>query len=78
MADKNRDLGQQGKGLPGEGMQQDRSDQESGRPVQLDEKGKGRSGRAGQSGERSARSAPASPTGTTRTADRPAEPLVDQ
>jgi hypothetical protein len=50
MADKNRDLGQQGKGVPGEGAQSERSDQESGRPVQLDEKGKSQPGHGGQGG----------------------------
>lgn len=50
MADKNRDLRQQGKGMPGEGAQTERSDQESGRPVQLDEKGKSQPGQGGQGG----------------------------
>ena len=50
MADKNRNLGQQGKGIPGEDAQSERSDQESGRPVQLDEKGKSQPGQGGQGG----------------------------
>jgi hypothetical protein len=64
MADKNRDLGQQGKGMPGQGTQQDRSDQESGRPVQLDEKEKGQPGQGGQS----------SPGSGQPGAPRPAQP----
>jgi hypothetical protein len=48
MADKDRNLGQQGKAMPGQDPQQERSDQESGRPVQLDEKNTPPPGQGGQ------------------------------
>ena len=81
MADKNRDLRQQGKGMPGEGAQSERSDQESGRPVQLDEKGKsqpGQGGQGGRPGKRPARHAQACAADAAPAADRPAEPIVDR